>query len=80
MPAPTSIAPEVQAVMQALRADGKSFHAIAAVLNKLGARGAAGGRWYGATVRRAILLLPQSLTFHPGERHAWTDASNPHCK
>jgi hypothetical protein len=40
--------------MAALRAAGVSFAMIAATLNKLGLKGPQGGRWYGATVRRAL--------------------------
>ncbi|MES2126366.1 MAG: recombinase family protein [Pseudomonadota bacterium] len=40
--------------MATLRAEGVSFAVIAATLNKWGFKGPQGGRWYGATVRRAL--------------------------
>jgi hypothetical protein len=48
------LAPEVTEQMQALRAGGASYHLIAAILNRDGARGRAGGRWFAASVRRAM--------------------------
>ncbi len=38
----------------ALRADGLSYHAIAAALNRLGHPAPLGGRWYGNSVRQAL--------------------------
>jgi hypothetical protein len=48
------LAPEVTEQMLALRAGGASYHLIAATLNRGGARGRAGGRWFAASVRRAM--------------------------
>ncbi len=42
------------ATMYALRQTGMAFHAIAVALNRLGMASEHGGRWYGATVRRAL--------------------------
>ena len=41
--------------MRAMREQGGSFGAIAAALNRLGIPGAYGGRWFPATVRRALM-------------------------
>jgi hypothetical protein len=46
---------EVAARMLALRAEGASFHLIAAALNQSGLRGRLGGRWFASSVRRALL-------------------------
>jgi len=48
------LAPEVAEQMRQLRADGASYHAIAAMLNRTGARGRLGGRWFAASVRRVM--------------------------
>ena len=49
--------------IDALRAAGVSFNAIAAALNRRGIPGMQGGRWYGASVRRALARpdLPLNL-------------------
>ena len=41
--------------MQALRARGASYHVIATTLNQHSVRGIHGGRWFAASVRRALL-------------------------
>lgn len=46
--------PEVAEQMRQLRAEGASYHAIAAALNRAGARGRLGGRWFAASVRRVM--------------------------
>ncbi len=46
--------PAVPALIQALRASGASYNAIAAALNQSGVRGRQGGRWFPATVRNAL--------------------------
>ncbi len=46
--------PAVAALIQALRASGASYNAIAAALNQSGVRGRQGGRWFPATVRNAL--------------------------
>jgi len=46
---------DAAARMLALRAEGASFHVIAAVLNQSGLRGRLGGRWFASSVRRALL-------------------------
>jgi hypothetical protein len=48
------LAPEVAEQMLQLRAEGASYHAIAAVLNRTGTRGRLGGRWFAASVRRVM--------------------------
>ncbi|KQV82210.1 hypothetical protein ASD15_09110 [Massilia sp. Root351] len=52
----------LRADIDALRASGLSFNAIAAVLNRRGIPGLQGGRWYAATVRRALNSPPQPAT------------------
>jgi len=42
------------AQVRALRKEGASFNAIAAMLNRRGLRGPHGGRWFPATVRRTF--------------------------
>lgn len=44
----------VRVEIDALRLAGVSFNAIAAALNRRGIPGLQGGRWYGATVQRAL--------------------------
>ncbi|MES2148516.1 MAG: helix-turn-helix domain-containing protein [Pseudomonadota bacterium] len=46
-------------LIEKLRAAGCSFHAIAANLNRHGLSADGGGRWYGASVRRVLVGLPQ---------------------
>ena len=46
----------VRVEIDALRAAGISFNAIAAALNRRGIPGLQGGRWYGATVQRALRM------------------------
>ncbi|HJV00878.1 MAG TPA: hypothetical protein VJ752_10030 [Burkholderiaceae bacterium] len=45
----------IRAEILALRAAGAAFHLIAARLNGRGVKGPHGGRWYAASVRRAVL-------------------------
>ena len=45
----------IRAEILALRAAGAAFHQIAARLNGRGLKGQNGGRWYAASVRRAVL-------------------------
>jgi hypothetical protein len=47
----------IRAEILALRAAGAAFHQIAARLNGRGLKGQNGGRWYAASVRRAVLAL-----------------------
>jgi hypothetical protein len=54
-PPPLPPAPQVRALMRAMREQGVSFGAIAAALNRLGIPGASGGRWFPATVRRTLM-------------------------
>ncbi|NRR29373.1 hypothetical protein HSX11_04160 [Oxalobacteraceae bacterium] len=49
------LATEVAGQMQAMRARGASYDAIAAMLNRSGLRGCCGGRWFAAGVRQALL-------------------------
>jgi hypothetical protein len=53
--APQPPAPELAAHILTLRAQGASFHLIAASLNQRGLRGRLGGRWFASSVRRALL-------------------------
>lgn len=52
----------VRIEIDALRAAGISFNAIAAALNRRGIPGLQGGRWYGATVQRALHDGPAQRT------------------
>lgn len=54
----TPVDPRVRREIDALRAAGVSFNAIAAALNRRGIPGALGGRWYPASVRRAAAHVP----------------------
>ena len=47
--------------MQALRERGASYNAIAAALNQSGVRGNLGGRWFPASVRRALQRVEGGL-------------------
>jgi hypothetical protein len=50
-----ALPPALAEQMQALRACGASYHMIATTLNQRGLRGRQGGRWFAASVRRALL-------------------------
>jgi DNA invertase Pin-like site-specific DNA recombinase len=63
-PIADSLAPDVLARMQAMRALGASYRDIAAELNGLGVPSARGGLWHPKTVRSA---LAQALVSAPGE-------------
>lgn len=54
LPSPPAAAP-VFTYMHELYANGASFDAIAAALNRRGERGARGGRWFAASVRLCLL-------------------------
>ena len=71
--------PALAAQMQALRAGGASYNAIAAVLNQSGVRGRQGGRWFPASVRRA---LQQAETAAPQQamNHAMNHIKESQCK
>ncbi|WP_141104001.1 hypothetical protein [Noviherbaspirillum denitrificans] len=59
-PLPTgSDAPvDVQHEIRTRRGKGESFHEIAVALNRLGARGPYGGRWYANSVRATVRTPP----------------------
>ncbi|MBA5640163.1 hypothetical protein H3H37_24165 [Duganella sp. LX20W] len=54
----------IRAEILALRARGAAFHEIAAHLNERGVKGQRSGRWYAATVRRAVLAQAQHEPQH----------------
>ncbi|WP_332852151.1 hypothetical protein [Duganella sp. S19_KUP01_CR8] len=49
--------PALTAQLQTLRACGASYNKIAATLNRNGVPGLQGGRWFAASVRRALLQM-----------------------
>jgi hypothetical protein len=51
--------------LRVLREGGASFNAIAADLNRCGVPGRQGGRWFAASVRRALLQSGASLAPSP---------------
>ena len=61
-PAPAELPPaSLAAQMRALRECGASYNAIAATLNQNGVRGRQGGRWFAASVRRALLQTAAAM-------------------
>lgn len=61
-PYPNTLDNRVRIEIDALRKAGISFSAIAAALNRRGIPGLQGGRWYGATVQRALRESPPQHT------------------
>lgn len=68
MTALATLCPAARRDILALRAQGHSYDAIAAVLNRRCLKGAAGGRWYGATVFRVVRAGADFSI--PGDKHA----------
>ncbi len=59
------------ALMKSRRASGASYHVIAAELNTRGLAAPRGGRWYGNSVRQALInLAPQTRPREEPRKHA----------
>jgi hypothetical protein len=58
----SSKAEPATALIARLRGDGKSYHAIAALLNQRGYPATRGGRWYGNSVRQVLEDAPRKRT------------------